>query len=114
MSAAIRLVRVPDALEYASEKFAVAVSGMARSDAPLRQRVLDAYTEFNPVGLDVEGVPEHIVRAYRALHARLSCLGDLGTERALCSFSDREVRRIASAIVDLNVDIQTAIEGMRR
>jgi len=93
-------------LQYAATKFAVAVSEMARSDASLRQRVLDAATEFNPVG--AEDLPAPIAVRYRELHARLTCLGELGTERALCSFSDREVRRLASLIVDLKIEIAEA------
>jgi len=104
-----------DGLHYAAEKFAVAVHEMAVSEAPLRQRIRDAWDQFHPVG--EEDFPEgSTVRSeFVALRARTTwCEGKNGEgtlDATLAVISDRECRRLVHLICDVHTGIEMELSA---
>jgi hypothetical protein len=107
---------IPDGLNYANEKFGSAVYDMARSDAPMRERLHAAYMNFHPVGCF--DLPERLRSQFTAIMTRLTAVPSFGDEgwltRTLLTISDQECRRIAQLIVDLALDIDSEIRCRER
>ena len=100
-------------LQYAATKFAVAVSMMAVSELPMRERIHEAYREFAPAMFFAKGMPERLGAGLKALVARMSWAENKdgrGTLPAtLALISDVECRRIARMITDLSCDLESAL-----
>ncbi len=91
-------------LEQAAEKYRCAVEGMALSEAPLRQRVHEAFVTFDVFREDE--LPEDVRSDYRAVKARATwdqAKRAEGTIAAtLATVSDEEVLAIARLITALS------------
>jgi hypothetical protein len=103
-------------LHYAHEKFSSAVSFMATSELPLRERIREARLHF--VAVHEDDLPDDARADWRALTARTSWAEDAGggtIAATLAVVSDLEVRRLADLIVDLHGRIVDALirEGER-
>lgn len=94
-------------MDYAREKFMVAVHGMASSPKPLQMRIVDAYVGslIRLTGHEAQ----HLPAALRTLFAEVAsamdthpAVGDEGTAMASArAMSDEEAVRIAEIIVSI-------------
>ena len=105
-------------LYYMSEKFGVALHLMAVTDAPLRQRVRDAYVSSARLAHTVGGGPPNaqpsaeLMERTEALAERVTQDGTYDTSFDV--MSDDEVEAVAEEIYSINLAIEIEIRGLSR
>ena len=99
---------------YASEKFSSAVRGMAVSPKSIQHRLADAYV-YNLIHVEDDKVPEEIQADFRKLKERLRDVAPLAGEGGIqpmsSNMSDDEARTLASQIVDMYFQVESALNA---
>ena len=99
-------------LDYAYEKFSIAIRGMASSPQNIKDRICNAHLHFHTLKLD--DLPQDSRWKYEDLITKLTSVRakeNEGSVRAsLDAMSDNEAEELARVIVDLYDEIKIAYE----